>query len=252
VGGLSSETTSRIEVLDYPASAKPFPAPWVDLVEIGTGSFDGSENKKTEYGSLDAASAENAANGVERDKSNFEAGREQGIREGREAEALRQCALLQEAEKQGAHQAAELANQFAVERDRFLETVEREVVKLALAIAARILRHEAQTDPLFLVGAVRVALGQLAATLQVRVRVPASDASLWSETLAHIPNLKVRPAVVADESMTEGNCAIETEMGSVDLGLASQLRQIESDLFDQTLAKERTIHIGAGQLEMQL
>ena len=40
------------------------------------------------------------------------------------------------------------------------------MVKLALAIAARILRREAQTDPLLLTGAVRVALGQLAATLR--------------------------------------------------------------------------------------
>jgi flagellar assembly protein FliH len=86
----------------------------------------------------------------------------------------------------------------------------------------------------------------------VRVRVPASDASLWSETLAHIPNLKIRPAVVADESMTGANCAIETEMGSVDLGVASQLRQIESDLFDQTLVKEQTIRDDANQPEMQL
>ncbi len=36
-------------------------------------------------------------------------------------------------------------------------------MKLALAVAARILRREAQMDPLLLTGAVRVALGQLAA-----------------------------------------------------------------------------------------
>jgi len=36
--------------------------------------------------------------------------------------------------------------------------VEHEVVKLALAVAARILRREAQMDPLLLTGAVRVAL----------------------------------------------------------------------------------------------
>ena len=47
------------------------------------------------------------------------------------------------------------------ERDRYLHAVEHEVVKLALAVAARILRREAQMDPLLLTGAVRVALGQL-------------------------------------------------------------------------------------------
>jgi len=34
-------------------------------------------------------------------------------------------------------------------RDRFLEAVEHEVVELALAVAARILRREAQMDPCF-------------------------------------------------------------------------------------------------------
>ena len=71
-----------------------------------------------------------------------------------------------------------LGNRLAGERDQFLRTIEQEVVRLALAIAARILRREAQTDPLFLVGAVRVALGQLAATMQVRLRVPAEESVL--------------------------------------------------------------------------
>ena len=58
-------------------------------------------------------------------------------------------------------QAAELCESFAEERDRYLHAVEQEVVRLALAVAARILRREAQMDPLLLTGAVRVALGQL-------------------------------------------------------------------------------------------
>ena len=62
-----------------------------------------------------------------------------------------------------------------MERDRYFEAVEHEVVKLALAVAARILRREAQMDPLLLTGAVRVALGQLSASTQVRSRVPAAD-----------------------------------------------------------------------------
>ena len=59
------------------------------------------------------------------------------------------------------------------ERDRYLHAVEHEVVELALAVAARILRREAQMDPLLLTGAVRVALGQLSGSTEVRLRVPA-------------------------------------------------------------------------------
>jgi flagellar assembly protein FliH len=129
-------------------------------------------------------------------------------------------------------QAAHLAGQVKTDRERFLHEVEHELVQLALAIAARILRREAQMDPLFLIGAVRVALGQLAATMQVRLRVPAAESGLWTETLAHIPNLKMKPAVIPDDSMQLGDCLIETEMGSVDLGLRAQLHQIELALLD--------------------
>src|SRR5579863_8125269 len=225
----------RIEVFEYPASSRPLPVQWAGLTEIGTASSDIDTNSGPDGSDTPSVELLTAA---EEARRSFEAGREQGILEGRNAEAFAQERSLQEAEEQGAKQAAHLASQFAGERDRFLQTMEHEVVTLALAIAARILRREAQTDPLFLVGAVRVALGQLASTLKVRLRVPALDASLWAETLAHLPNLKLKPAVVPDESMHDGDCAIETDMGSVDLGLPAQLRQMECVLFDEVPVKE--------------
>ncbi|MGA8740439.1 MAG: FliH/SctL family protein [Terracidiphilus sp.] len=173
---------------------------------------------------------------VEEARLSYEAGREQGIREGRESEKNDQGAGLQEIDRKRMEQVAELGNRLAGERDQFLRTVEQEVVRLALAIAARILRREAQTDPLFLVGAVRVALGQLAATMQVRLCVPAEESALWAKTLAYIPNLKVKPTVVPDDCMRPGDCTIETEMGSVDLSLGAQLHHMETALLDGGLA----------------
>jgi len=254
MGSVRSRTASRIELFDYPASSKPLPVLWDELVEVGAELRDHNIDDKAGLANPDMRSMESSPATAEHAMRSFEAGREKGSREGREAEALAQRELLREAEKKGAEQAAHLANQFAIERDRFLQTVEHEVVKLALAIAARILRREAQTDPLFLVGAVRVALGQLAATLEVRLRVPAMDACLWAETLAHIPNLKVKPAVVPDESMHAGDCAIETGMGSVDLGLPAQLHQIECALLDEAPANEEGIRGGpdANRQEVQV
>jgi flagellar assembly protein FliH len=111
--------------------------------------------------------------------------------------------------------------------------VEHEVVKLALAVAARILRREAQMDPLLLTGAVRVALGQLSGSTQVRLRVPEAEFELWTEAIALVPNLVVKPAVVVGEGMRLGDCAIETELGSVDLGIRAQLGEIERGFFDR-------------------
>ncbi len=162
----------------------------------------------------------------------FEEGRELGIREEREKAAGEYRALLRDADRKRIEETTHLAEHVAKDRARFVHEVEPEVVRLALAIAARILRREAQMDPLFLIGAVRVALGQLAATIEVRLRIPASESELWIETMKHIPNLKVRPAVVPDDGMQIGDCVIETEMGSVDLGLHSQLHQMDMALVD--------------------
>jgi len=163
----------------------------------------------------------------------FEAGRETGRQEGRQAEHDAQAAALAAATQLRTRQAAELVESFAQARDRFLRVVEHEVVELALAVAARILRREAQMDPLLLTGAVRVALGQLSGSTQVKLRVPPTELDLWTEAIALIPNLALRPTVEAGEGMRLGDCLIETDLGSVDLGVRSQLGEIERGFFDR-------------------
>jgi len=107
------------------------------------------------------------------------------------------------------------------------------VVELALAVAARILRREAQMDPLLLTGAVRVALGQLSGATEVRLKVPASELELWTEAIGLVPNLAVKPTLAAGEGMRLGDCTIETDLGSVDLGIRAQLGEIERGFFDR-------------------
>jgi flagellar assembly protein FliH len=163
----------------------------------------------------------------------FEAGRERGKQEGRQAEREAQAAALAAAAQQRTRQAAELMERFQQGRDRFLEAVEHEVVELALAVAARILRREAQMDPLLLTGAVRVALGQLSGSTKVKLCVPPAELDLWTEAIALVPNLSLKPTVLAGEGMRLGDCIIETELGSVDLGIRSQLGEIERGFFDR-------------------
>ncbi len=163
----------------------------------------------------------------EESRHSFEAGRERGQQEGRQAEQQAQAEARAQAEAQRAGQAAHLIERFAQAQDRYLHAVEHEVVELALAVAARILRREAQMDPLLLTGAVRVALGQLANSTQVRLRVPTDELELWTQAIGLLPNLAVKPTVVAGAEMHLGDCVVETEMGSVDLGIRAQLGEIE-------------------------
>ena len=179
----------------------------------------------------------------------FEAGRETGRQEGRQAERESQAAAQAAAAQDRVRQAAELIETFAQARDRFLRAVEHEVVELALAVAARILRREAQMDPLLLTGAVRVALGQLSGSTQVKLRVPPGELDLWTEAVALVPNLALKPTVEAGEGMRLGDCLVETELGSVDLGIRSQLGESERGFFDRPggwRAKPAPAAAGAG------
>jgi flagellar assembly protein FliH len=170
---------------------------------------------------------------AEEKRKGFDAGRERGRQERAEAERRALAAAQAAQEQERRHEAARLVESFQLERNRFLHAVEHEVVKLALAVAARILRREAQMDPLLLTGAVRVAFGQLADSTEVRLKVPQGDLDLWTEAVALVPNLAVRPLVVVGEGMRLGDCTVETELGTVDLGIRSQLGEIERGFFDR-------------------
>lgn len=122
--------------------------------------------------------------------------------------------------------------EFVSAREGYLAQVEQEVVRLALSIATRILHRESQMDPLLLSGAVRVALGQLSDTTEVRLRVPSGQRQLWNEMMQLMPNLPLRPQLIADDSLEAGECALETQLGSVDLGVKAQLAEIERGFFD--------------------
>jgi flagellar assembly protein FliH len=83
-----------------------------------------------------------------------------------------------------------------------------------------------------------VALGQLSRSTQVKLRVPPAELDLWAEAIALLPNLALKPTVLAGDGMRLGDCAIETELGSVDLGIRSQLGEIERGFFDRAGASK--------------
>jgi flagellar assembly protein FliH len=123
-------------------------------------------------------------------------------------------------------------------REEYLARVEHEVVRLALAIAERILQREAQMDPLLLSGGVRVALGRLAESTAVRLRVPAAERELWAEMLRLMPGLPLQPEVVADAALAGTEAVLEADIGSVDLGVRAQIGEIERGFFDLPQAHE--------------
>lgn len=119
---------------------------------------------------------------------------------------------------------------FRRDREQYFARLEQEVVRLALAIAERVLQRESQLDPLLLAGAVRVALGQLSASTEVRLLVPPDQKEMWAEMIRLMPNLPLRPEVQAEVGLQGAEAILQTSLGAADLGVQSQLREIERNL----------------------
>lgn len=224
-----------IEVFQYPDHPGPVQPAWDGLPGIMAELDSGRQHPQAASTTPGDATvhAECLQRLAEETRRSFEAGRQAGMEAGRAAEREAQRAIREEETKAHASRMAEMIAQFDRAREDYLHGVEHEVVELALAVAARILRREAQMDPLLLTGAVRVALGQLSQSTEVRLKVPEAELDLWTEALAHIPKLTVKPEILSVAGMRTGECEIETALGSVDLGIRAQLGEIERGFFDR-------------------
>jgi flagellar assembly protein FliH len=120
--------------------------------------------------------------------------------------------------------------EFRQQRTKYFAEVESEIVRLALAIAARVLHREAKFDPLLLTGVVKVALEKVAKDSSVVLRVPVSEVEKWQEVFAS--NQESALKLVGDERLGAGECVLETNVGRVELGVSAQLEEIERGFFD--------------------
>jgi flagellar assembly protein FliH len=210
-------------------------------------SRGGAEIRPVQYPSLGAAGA--SLPDAESQETLASRLRELGIRIeekerefARTLESERQRALEQGRRQAGNEEAAwcnecsaqlqQTLDQFCQQREEYFARVEHEVVRLALAIAERILHREARLDPMLLAGAVRVALGQLSESTEVKLRVPADQAEMWAEMVRLMPNLPLRPEVRPDGELQGAEAVLEASLGTVDLGVRAQLAEIERGFFD--------------------
>jgi len=172
-----------------------------------------------------------------REKQSWEAGFREG--ESRARAELNQ-ALAAERTKVSA-----AIEDFQHERELYYRRAEGEIVRLALAIARKILHREAQVDPWLLTGVVRVALEKLASGSAVCLRVPPDELGKWQGILAASENLPSKPEVVGDPALGGAQLILETEVGTADLSLEAQLKEIEQGFLDLlALRPDKTVTSG--------
>jgi flagellar assembly protein FliH len=152
----------------------------------------------------------------------------QGTREAEERERARHADQLAQ-ERARVNQTIQ---HFQAQMAEYYSRMELEVVQLSLSIATKILHREVQADPLAMGRMVKAVLAKLPQNTKVRIRVRPEDIAGWQESLPAQAEAGMICEVVPDSTMEPGNCRLETELGTTEVGLAAQLKEIESGLFD--------------------
>lgn len=121
--------------------------------------------------------------------------------------------------------------EFAKQRKTYFGGVEAEVIKLSLAIAAKILHRESSADPLLVGALVRIALERLQAGSSVTVRVGADEVASWTGQLQQLAH-GIEAQVVGDPHLGHGECVVQAKVGSADLSIDAQLKEVEQNFID--------------------
>ena len=156
--------------------------------------------------------AESAAETIRRDA--YESGREEAVRE-----LLEDVLAARE------------------ERAQALFKIEQDVLKLAVKIAGKIIGREIERDDTTRGEIVLTALRQARQQEMLTVRVNAQDLPLV-EKMHERTNASGRARYLdfmADQSVGAGGCLIESESGTIDARLETQLRVLENALLAQAV-----------------
>ncbi len=119
--------------------------------------------------------------------------------------------------------------QLALHRAKIQREAEPELVRLSMAIARRIMRRELTVDPESLLGLLKAGLEKIESAEAHRVRVSPEHAS----TVAALLEGSARSIEVTSEpGLPVGSVIFETSRGSIDVGMETQLKEIERGFAD--------------------
>lgn len=106
------------------------------------------------------------------------------------------------------------------------EEVEKELVKLAIAIATQIIRREIKLDPGQIVAVVRETIQVLPlASQKIKLRLHPEDVELVRSALA-LDELSTSWSLIEDPLITRGGCKVDTEVSHVDATIEHRLTAV--------------------------
>jgi flagellar assembly protein FliH len=150
----------------------------------------------------------------------------------RAAEARGAAAVQQEVTAAAQHLTV-LADALRAEHEEVFRAAEETVVRLAIAVARRIVGDAVQFDDTLVLATVRRALEHAAEAQRVVVHAHPGDLQLIEQHASTWAGLVPRARAVrfqADPRVGRGGCMLETETGQVIAAVEEQLRNLESAL----------------------
>jgi flagellar assembly protein FliH len=135
-------------------------------------------------------------------------------------------AAVADLRKKLTHTVSELEPLYALMAAR----AERDLVKLALEIARKVVHREVTSDPDIVLTLARVALERLHPRAVAKVLLHPDDfeyVNAHRHALSHASTLEL----VADASITRGGCLVQSEHGDMDARLEQQFASIERGFF---------------------
>jgi flagellar assembly protein FliH len=168
----------------------------------------------------------------------MEAAAERRIRETRES-------AYREGEAAGRNQAmaqmqsvldklAQSIREIAELRPKLRHEAETDVVKLAMAIAKKVLHRELVADPDALSGLIRVAMEKIRVHEIVRVRIHPQQHGPVQQAVGRFA-MGAQVEITADTKLPLGGVVVETTRGEFDASVDVQLKEIERGLTDRLL-----------------
>jgi flagellar assembly protein FliH len=116
-------------------------------------------------------------------------------------------------------------------RRKFRAEAEEDTVRLAIAMARRVLYRELACDPEALLGLVKAAFQKCNARETHRLRLSPQDAETVRENRERL-NLPPAVEIAADGGLARGSAIFETSRGDLDASIDTQLGEIERGLTD--------------------
>jgi flagellar assembly protein FliH len=124
-------------------------------------------------------------------------------------------------------------------RQGLMHRAERDLVRLAVAMAERIVRREIDLDRELLVVMARVAIDRLGETAVASVHLHPADYQAATNGQP-LPAGSVQ--VVADPAVPRGGCVVRSSFGTIDAGIDSQVRELSRALLGDDGQEEDPAH----------